>query len=1438
MAEAERDAAGESLPCVPVDCSRRMCGVRTFDEHAAPLFIRLLSRFPALCLLLWVAVPVALAVLIVPSLSLTDPQIGWRMKQHKTAEALDAIILASRTAGPSTLPLALRQNLTANLPRRRLSGASSASASSIGPTLHVNPLPMPWEAAKRYCELFGGSLASVNSAADNAAVLEALHNEPLLEGETTWLGGSDIALEGTWVWASDGRAFSQLGQPFDDAFVRWNFGEPNDWGNGEDCLEMRIDDGTWNDRSCQVPIGSVCQGGNFPPSPPPLPLPLQSRPFGFLRLAIAPSEPGADLLTPEGVAQAIRLEEAAAELLSDFCLLDYPPGYETEATGGDPTAAAASALPPPSLPPSPPRRCVPPRSFTNLFRRPRGDEVGMLCDPNASGVGGNAGGFPDADACVQRRLRSAAFVESSASDAMTHQSEVTTIAQFLAASNYSQEFLASAASFASVPGIDAQWLTTHYQRGDIYSAGLWESPFTFARLAAAAAAIGNSAESDPPTRAALTSLESQMSATRGELDAMSERQRVDLDDLLQEHRVAQRAESLYEVQRYTLQTTHGLHYQQLVQDAMGLLPNQLLWGLSNNFNISSAVGGGRFRAGAALSELALGFPIRGYGQSLAHGADQMNTLRARMLHFDEDLQRAARRLEREHGFSLDVAWELCGRQSCNWVNWLGKRTLWFDMCFALTALGLAFACICLHTRSLLLGVLGALQIAASFPLALFIYRGVLGITLFGVLHVIGIFVILGIGCDDLFVMNDAWVQSAWLAPPAALSSIDRRLWWAYRRAGKAMFVTTMTDVGAFLSSLVCVVPNIVSFAIFTSLLAVANLALVLTLWPCALLLHHRLVGCIDRCCFGCRRPQISQTTQRTSLPSTPSAARTSSTADASTPHTPTRDCSSESVEVQDATPAASPSASPSPPAASPHATAAPVAAAPAARENARRRRRPKPRLIEWWYAHRYVPWLRKGRRALCLVLFFGFIACALVPSVLKLEGPKRDVMVWPSWHNSFKYLTMRDTHFAREHKKLHIVWGTRGVDRSAANPWDESDLGEVVWDDTFDLADPAAQAALLRACTVPLDDPALRIAGTDGGGELRDDDHLCIVHAMSTWAALRNVSFPIPREQFSANLLAFLASEPKWLASLSFAQAQNGDGVAWRVRHVAISFTLDVEPHAPASRRRLLYDRWEQLVDELNDAAPPTAKHASQSASTLWIVMALQELLVRYALLVVVCSVAVGFVFVLLATRSLLLSLLCTLTISAVVASWSGVLLLCGAFDQGLGIVESLVLMVSVGLMLDPITHVAFAFSEARGTPEERLASALSVIGISVLASCVSTAGSCAIMAVATIVLFSRFALLFCSLMGVTLLYANAFLAPLLLILGPSAAHLSGNALVRSRAWPRSRWGRPRRALTEADAAASTNGPSSPASVASQDSICDQPGFVEVELSGPVCPRP
>ena len=64
----------------------------------------------------------------------------------------------------------------------------------------------------------------------------------------------------------------------------------------------------------------------------------------------------------------------------------------------------------------------------------------------------------------------------------------------------------------------------------------------------------------------------------------------------------------------------------------------------------------------------------------------------------------------------------------------------------------------------------------------------------------------------------------------------------------------------------------------------------------------------------------------------------------------------------------------------------------------------------------------------------------------------------------------------------------------------------------------------------------------------------------------------------------------------------------------------------------------------------------------------------------------------------------------------------------------------------------------------------LSSMGISVLAATLSTAGSCVALFFTVIVLFSRFGLLLCALMVIALLYANFFLAPMLLLCGPSSS--------------------------------------------------------------------
>ena len=94
--------------------------------------------------------------------------------------------------------------------------------------------------------------------------------------------------------------------------------------------------------------------------------------------------------------------------------------------------------------------------------------------------------------------------------------------------------------------------------------------------------------------------------------------------------------------------------------------------------------------------------------------------------------------------------------------------------------------------------------------------------------------------------------------------------------------------------------------------------------------------------------------------------------------------------------------------------------------------------------------------------------------------------------------------------------------------------------------------------------------------------------------------------------------------------------------------------------------------------------------------------------------------------------------------------------------------MVSVGLMLDPLTHVAHAFNEVKGSRAQRLSGALTSIGISVVAAALSTAGSCICLFFCTITIFLRFGQLLCTLLLVTIVYTNTFLAPLLCLFGPS----------------------------------------------------------------------
>jgi hypothetical protein len=126
-----------------------------------------------------------------------------------------------------------------------------------GEKLTYHAAPKSWSAARADCRSREGDLASIHNAAENAEAF-ALHVERSLpSGQSTWLGLTDAADEGTWVW-SDG---TPLG------YTAWNDGEPNNHGGDEDCAGFWAGRGASNSmwdsmygtESCSHPLPYICK---------------------------------------------------------------------------------------------------------------------------------------------------------------------------------------------------------------------------------------------------------------------------------------------------------------------------------------------------------------------------------------------------------------------------------------------------------------------------------------------------------------------------------------------------------------------------------------------------------------------------------------------------------------------------------------------------------------------------------------------------------------------------------------------------------------------------------------------------------------------------------------------------------------------------------------------------------------------------------------------------------------------------------------------------------------------------------------------------------------------------------------------------------------------------------------------------------------------------
>lgn len=158
-----------------------------------------------------------------------------------------------------------------------------------GHTYKIIAAPASWKdasAAAAEMTLAGqqGYLARVNSARENAAILDAVmahlskeelaasHAEDGSETPFVWLGGSDSAREGRWVWSDNGDQFWEgdfNGKSTGGFYSNWGV-QPDSASGDEDALAMGLADwpepfydlgtaGQWNDLDGNTTLAYVIE---------------------------------------------------------------------------------------------------------------------------------------------------------------------------------------------------------------------------------------------------------------------------------------------------------------------------------------------------------------------------------------------------------------------------------------------------------------------------------------------------------------------------------------------------------------------------------------------------------------------------------------------------------------------------------------------------------------------------------------------------------------------------------------------------------------------------------------------------------------------------------------------------------------------------------------------------------------------------------------------------------------------------------------------------------------------------------------------------------------------------------------------------------------------------------------------------------------------------
>lgn len=641
-----------------------------------------------------------------------------------------------------------------------------------------------------------------------------------------------------------------------------------------------------------------------------------------------------------------------------------------------------------------------------------------------------------------------------------------------------------------------------------------------------------------------------------------------------------------------------------------------------------------------------------------------------------------------------------------------------DLSFAIFAVILVFFTMWFHTTSLFLASSAMLQIILSFPLSYAFYYFVCRQGYFSALQILTIFLVLGIGADDVFVFTDAWKQAA--ITLGAHVDLITRMSWTYRRAVRAMTVTSFTTAAAFFVTATSPIMPISTLGVWAGLLILIQYFLVITVYPCALIIWHRFW-----------RPRL--------------AIRFFKKVDKSM------------VEKEAETPLWH--------------RFLPPSRRPAVKGFATGDYRPIERFFRG-------PWYSFVFRFRFVIVILALVFAGLsVWRATKLEPPVDAEQFLPSSHPLLMALiTLQDAFpISDADELLNVVftWGVVDIDRKGTSKFNPDDLGDPILDETFDFTKKEVQEHIYDVCR------HFNRSDFLFQGDSSVETVNCWIMDYGDWRVSEGKSrftdFSSGAEQVK-DLYEYGRSSPLRMKVLE-EQHVVFDYDESKVIVTSVRFADKTSNGEPYRVMWPVYEKWHEELKKLNNNGPPGGNNAIITGGGSWVMMITQRTLISSMYSGIGIMMAVAFCTLVVATLNWCVSILAILCIAFIIALLLGVINLLG---WHLGITETIAVVISVGYSFDGVAHIATAYIESLSkTRGDKARDALTELGISILFGVISTLLAGFMLFPAVIIFFVKFAALIVLTVAFNLVVSLCLFPALLITCGPTNEFGSLVALYR-----------------------------------------------------------